>query len=51
MPNIGMKIITGSVPDPQARPVSLVKVGDPVLFVWYLPAPSSTGFHTPTVSF
>lgn len=49
MPNIGMKIIKGNVPDPQGQQVSLVKVGDPVLFVWYLPSPSSMNFFILTV--
>uniref|UniRef100_A0A915KKQ7 ZP domain-containing protein n=1 Tax=Romanomermis culicivorax TaxID=13658 RepID=A0A915KKQ7_ROMCU len=41
MPSIAMKIISGKVPNPQLPEVSVVRVGDPLLFLWYLPARSS----------
>lgn len=42
MPTIGMKIVSGSSPTPDINlpPVTTVKVGDPVLFIWHLPTSS-----------
>jgi len=42
MPTVNMKIVSGSSPTPDLAfpPVTTVKVGDPLTFVWHLPAPS-----------
>uniref|UniRef100_A0A914W5N1 ZP domain-containing protein n=1 Tax=Plectus sambesii TaxID=2011161 RepID=A0A914W5N1_9BILA len=40
MPSVSLKIVSGRVPDPAVEAASTVRVGDPIMFIWYLPIAS-----------
>lgn len=40
MPSVSLKIVSGRVPDPSVEAAGTVRVGDPLMFIWYLPIAS-----------